>query len=137
MELSMQNLDAKKLALMALRKKLRQLEMATEGETSEQEENMSDLSTDEKGYSNQVEDAREEADTMAAAEGEDGEKEVSVEMEIEGDTGGMEALYKRMREDFGSEPESRKATGKKVSMRGGMSGMGAMKQAMIMGKKKK
>ena len=122
---------------MALRKKLRQLEMATEGETSEQEENMSDLSTDEKGYSNQVEDAREEADTMAAAEGEDGEKEVSVEMEIEGDMGGMEALYKRMREDFGSEPESRKATGKKVSMRGGMNGMGAMKQAMIMGKKKK
>jgi hypothetical protein len=136
MELSMQNLDAKKLALMALRKKLRQLEMATEGETSEQEENMSDLSTDEKGYSNQVEDAREEADTMAAAEGEDGEKEVSVEMEIEGDMGGMEALYKRMREDFGSEPESRKATGKKVSMRGGMSsGMEAMQK--VMSKKKK
>ena len=133
----MQNLDAKKLALMALRKKLRQLEMATEGETSEQDQNMGDLSTDEKGYSNQVEDAREEADTMAAAEGEDGEKEVSVEMEIEGDTGGMEALYKRMKEDFGAEPESRKATGKKVSMRGGMNGMGAMKQAMIMGKKKK
>ncbi len=132
----MQNLDAKKLALMALRKKLRQLEMATEGETSEQEENMSDLSTDEKGYSNQVEDAREEADTMAAAEGEDGEKEVSVEMEIEGDMGGMEALYKRMREDFGSEPESRKATGKKVSMRGGMSsGMEAMQK--VMSKKKK
>jgi hypothetical protein len=136
MELIMQNLDAKKLALMALRKKLRQLEMATEGETSEQEENMSDLSTDEKGYSNQVEDAREEADTMAAAEGEDGEKEVSVEMEIEGDMGGMEALYKRMREDFGSEPESRKATGKKVSMRGGMSsGMEAMQK--VMSKKKK
>ena len=132
----MQNLDAKKLALMALRKKLRQLEMATEGETSEQEENMSDLSTDEKGYSNQVEDAREEADTMAAAEGEDGEKEVSVEMEIEGDMGGMEALYKRMREDFGAEPESRKATGKKVSMRGGMSsGMEAMQK--VMSKKKK
>jgi hypothetical protein len=136
MELIMQNLDAKKLALMALRKKLRQLEMATEGETSEQEENMSDLSTDEKGYSNQVEDAREEADTMAAAEGEDGENEVSVEMEIEGDMGGMEALYKRMREDFGSEPESRKATGKKVSMRGGMSsGMEAMQK--VMSKKKK
>jgi hypothetical protein len=136
MELIMQNLDAKKLALMALRKKLRQLEMATEGETSEQEENMSDLSTDEKGYSNQVEDAREEADTMAAAEGEDGEKEVSVEMEIEGDMGGMEALYKRMREDFGAEPESRKATGKKVSMRGGMSsGMEAMQK--VMSKKKK
>lgn len=133
----MQNLDAKKLALMALRKKLRQLEMATEGESSEQDENMGDLSTDEKGYSNQVEDAREEADTMAAAEGEDGEKEVSVEMEIEGDEGGMEALYKRMREDFGSEPESRKASGKKVAMRGGMNGAGAMKQAMIMGKKKK
>lgn len=132
----MQNLDAKKLALMALRKKLRQLEMATEGETSEQEENMSGLSTDEKGYSNQVEDAREEADTMAAAEGEDGEKEVSVEMEIEGDMGGMEALYKRMREDFGAEPESRKATGKKVSMRGGMSsGMKAMQK--VMSKKKK
>jgi hypothetical protein len=136
MELIMQNLDAKKLALMALRKKLRQLEMATEGETSEQEENMSGLSTDEKGYSNQVEDAREEADTMAAAEGEDGEKEVSVEMEIEGDMGGMEALYKRMREDFGAEPESRKATGKKVSMRGGMSsGMKAMQK--VMSKKKK
>jgi hypothetical protein len=136
MELIMQNLDAKKLALMALRKKLRQLEMATEGETSEQDANLGDLSTDEKGYSNQVEDAREEADTMAAAEGEDGEKEVSVEMEIEGDTGGMEALYKRMREDFGSEPESRKATGKKVSMRGGMSsGMEAMQK--VMSKKKK
>ena len=132
----MQNLDAKKLALMALRKKLRQLEMATEGETSEQDANMGDLSTDEKGYGNQVEDAREEADTIAAAEGEDGEKEVSVEMEIEGDTGGMEALYKRMREDFGSEPESRKATGKKVSMRGGMSsGMEAMQK--VMSKKKK
>jgi hypothetical protein len=135
MELIMQNLDAKKLALMALRKKLRQLEMATEGETSEQDANMGDLSTDEKGYSNQVEDAREEADTMAAAEGEDGEKEVSVEMEIEGDTGGMEALYKRMREDFGAEPESRKATGKKVSMRGGMCGAEAMQK--VIGKKKK
>jgi hypothetical protein len=110
--------------------------MATEGETSEQDQNMGDLSTDEKGYSNQVEDAREEADTIAACEGEDGEKEVSVEMEIEGDTGGMEALYKRMREDFGSEPESRKATGKKVSMRGGMSsGMEAMQK--VMSKKKK
>lgn len=132
----MQNLDAKKLALMALRKKLRQLEMETSGSSEEQASNMDDLSTDEKGYSNQVEDAREEADTMAAAEGEDGEKEVSVEMEIEGDTGGMEALYKRMREDFGSEPESRKATGKKVSMRGGMSsGMEAMQK--VMSKKKK
>ena len=132
----MQNLDAKKLALMALRKKLRQLEMETAGSSEEQASNMDDLSTDEKGYSNQVEDAREEADTMAACEGEDGEKEVSVEMEIEGDTGGMEALYKRMREDFGSEPESRKATGKKVSMRGGMSsGMEAMQK--VMSKKKK
>lgn len=132
----MQNLDAKKLALMALRKKLRQLEMETSGASPEQSSNMDDLSTDEKGFSNQVEDAREEADTIAAVDGEDGEKEVSVEMEIEGDTGGMEALYKRMREDFGSEPESRKATGKKVSMRGGMSsGMEAMKQ--VMSKKKK
>jgi hypothetical protein len=132
----MQNLDAKKLALMALRKKLRQLEMETAGSSEEQASNMDDLSTDEKGYSNQVEDAREEADTMAACEGEDGEKEVSVEMELEGDTGGMEELYKRMREDFGSEPESRKATGKKVSMRGGMSsGMEAMQK--VMSKKKK
>jgi hypothetical protein len=41
-----------------------------------------------------------------------------------------------MREDFGSEPESRKATGKKVSMRGGMSsGMEAMQK--VMSKKKK
>lgn len=132
----MQNLDAKKLALMALRKKLRQLELETSGASPEQSSNMDDLSTDEKGFSNQVEDAREEADTMAAAEGEDGEKEVSVEMEIEGDTGGMEALYKRMKEDFGAEPESRKATGKKVSMRGGMSsGMEAMQK--VMSKKKK
>jgi hypothetical protein len=136
MELIMQNLDAKKLALMALRKKLRQLEMETSGASPEQASNMDDLSTDEKGFSNQVEDAREEADTIAASEGEDGEKEVSVEMELEGDTGGMEALYKRMREDFGSEPESRKATGKKVSMRGGMSsGMEAMQK--VMSKKKK
>ena len=121
---------------MALRKKLRQLELETSGASPEQSSNMDDLCTDEKGFSNQVEDAREEADTMAAAEGEDGEKEVSVEMEIEGDTGGMEALYKRMKEDFGAEPESRKATGKKVSMRGGMSsGMEAMQK--VMSKKKK
>lgn len=133
----MQNLDAKKLALMALRKKLRQLEMETSGASPEQASNMDDLSTDEKGYGNQVEDAREEADTMAAAEGEDGEKEVSVEMEIEGDTGGMEALYKRMKEDFGAESESRKATGQKVAMRGGMNGGMAMHKAMMMGKKKK
>jgi hypothetical protein len=135
----MQNLDAKKLALMALRKKLRQLEMETSGASPEQASNMDDLSTDEKGYNNQVEDAREEADTMAAAEGEDGEKEVSIEMEVEGEgapSGGMEELYKRMKEDFGAEPESRKATGKKVSMRGGMSsGMEAMQK--VMSKKKK
>ena len=133
----MQNLDAKKMALVALRRKLRQMEMEIGGENSEQEENLGEISTDEKGYNNQVEDAREEGDATAAAEGEDGEKEVSVEMEIEGDTGGMEELYNRMREDFGAEPESRKAAGKKVSMRGGMNGaMGAMHQAM-MGKKKK
>lgn len=132
----MQNLDAKKLALMALRKKLRQLELETNGESSEQDANLGDLSTDEKGYSNQIEDSREEADVIAASDGEDGEKEVSVEMEIEGDTGGMEELYKRMREDFGAEPESRKVAGKKVSMRGGMcSGAEAMKK--VIGKKKK
>lgn len=130
----MQNLDAKKLALMALRKKLRQLELETNGEPSEGP--LGDLSTDEKGYSNQVEDAREEAEVISAVDGEDGEKEVSIEMEVEGPSDGMEELYKRMREDFGAEPESRKVAGKKVSMRGGMcSGAEAMQK--VIGKKKK
>lgn len=136
----MQNLDAKKMALVALRRKLRQMEMEIGGENSEQEENLGEISTDEKGYNNQVEDAREEGDATAAAEGEDGEKEVSIELEVEAEgapSGGMEELYNRMREDFGAEPESRKAAGKKVSMMGGMNGaMGAMHKAMI-GKKKK
>lgn len=133
----MQELEAKKLALMALRKKLRQLELEVGGNKSEL--GAGELSTDEKGFGNQVEDAREEADVIAATDGEDGEKEVSIEIEAEGlPVDGMEELYSRMREDFGAEPESRKAVGKKVSLRGGMNdGMAAVHKAIMMGKKKK
>ena len=77
---------------------------------------------------NMKEDARAEAEAEAASEGEDGEKSTSIELEIESEdpkaASSMEDLYKRMAEEFGSLPESRKAAGKKRSMLGGMGGMG-------------
>jgi hypothetical protein len=136
MELNMESLDAKKLALAALRRKVRQLE---------QENSMSDMSTDEKGYNNQVEDAREEGEVRAVTEGE-GRPQLSLELEVEneseGDDGEKEGgllseLHKRMREDFRAEPESRKAQGKKVSLHGGMNEVvSTVHKFMKLGKKK-
>jgi len=133
----MESLDAKKLALAALRRKVRQLE---------QENSMSDMSTDEKGYNNQVEDAREEGEVRAVTEGH-GKPQLSLELEVEneseGEDGGEESsgllseLHKRMREDFKAEPESRKAQGKKVSLHGGMNEVvSTVHKFMKLGKKK-
>lgn len=132
----MQNLDAKKMALMMLRKKLRKMELEGEmgGESMEQDENLDQLSTDEKGTNNQAMDAMEEAEAVTSAEGEDGEKEISIEMEVEGadetDTQGMEELYKKMAADFGSMPASREAAGKKKGLfaTGGNGPMAMMKK---------
>ena len=134
----MESLDAKKLALAALRRKVRELE---------QENSMSDMSTDEKGYNNQVEDAREEGEVRAVTEGE-GKPQLSLELEVESEgegeddseeksSGLLSELHKRMREDFKSEPESRKAQGKKVSLHGGMNEVvGVVHKFMKLGKKK-
>ena len=136
----MESLDAKKLALAALRRKVRELE---------QENSMSDMSTDEKGYNNQVEDAREEGEVRAVTEGE-GKPQLSLELEVENEnesegeddseeksSGLLSELHKRMREDFKSEPESRKAQGKKVSLHGGMNEVvGVVHKFMKLGKKK-
>ena len=134
----MESLDAKKLALAALRRKVRELE---------QENSMSDMSTDEKGYNNQVEDAREEGEVRAVTEGE-GKPQLSLELEVENEgegegegeeksSGLLSELHKRMREDFGAEPESRKATGKKVSLRGGVNEVvHTVHKFMKLGKKK-
>ena len=138
----MESLDAKKLALAALRRKVRELE---------QENSMSDMSTDEKGYNNQVEDAREEGEVRAVTEGE-GKPQLSLELEVENEnesegegeddseeksSGLLSELHKRMREDFKSEPESRKAQGKKVSLRGGVNEVvSTVHKFMKLGKKK-
>jgi hypothetical protein len=130
----MEGLDAKKLALVALRRKVRELE---------QENSMSDMSTDEKGYNNQVEDAREEGEVRAVTEGE-GKPQLSLELEVENESedgeeksGLLSELHKRMREDFKSEPESRKAQGKKVSLHGGMNEVvSTVHKFMKLGKKK-
>jgi len=136
----MESLDAKKLALAALRRKVRELE---------QENSMSDMSTAEKGYNNQVEDAREEGEVRAVTEGE-GKPQLSLELEVENEnesegeddseeksSGLLSELHKRMREDFKSEPESRKAQGKKVSLRGGVNEVvHTVHKFMKLGKKK-
>lgn len=134
----MEGLDAKKLALVALRRKVRELE---------QENSMSDMSTDEKGYNNQVEDAREEGEVRAVTEGH-GKPQLSLELEVENESEGeddseekssglLSELHKRMREDFKSEPESRKAQGKKVSLHGGMNEVvSTVHKFMKLGKKK-
>lgn len=115
------NLDAKMLALKELKKKLRKLEMEAEMGVSEDEmEGVDgDLSNKERGENNMVEDARELAEVEQAVDGEDGEKEVSIEIEAEGSGEGMEDLYKRMMEEFGGMPESRKAAGSKKGMMAG------------------
>jgi hypothetical protein len=114
--------EAKMLALQALRRKLRKMEL--EDEVGVGEENMvGELDSMEKGVNNQAEDAREMGETEAAADGEDGEKEVSIEIEAEGlDEGSMADLYERMKAEMGAEPPSRAASGQKKGFLGGMSG---------------
>lgn len=131
----MQNMDVKKAALEALRKKIAKLEL--EAEMGDEVTAGDDLDLlEEKGASNMEESARAEAESEAASEGEDGEKGVSIEMEIESDdpkaSEGMEDLYKRMAEEFGALPLSRKAGGLKKAL---MAGKG-QKQEMF-GKKRK
>lgn len=119
--------EAKMLALKALRRKLRKMEM--EDEMGIGEENLEgEMDSMEKGPNSQMEDAREMGEVEAAADGEDGEKEMSIEIEAEGDTGSMEELYKRMAQEFGAEPASRAAQGKKKGMFGGMMGGKEMKR---------
>jgi hypothetical protein len=76
-----------------------------------------------KGPANMEAEAQAEAESEAAVDGEDGEKGVSIEMELESDdpaaAEGMEDLYARMAEEFSAMPESRKAAGSKKSLFGG------------------
>lgn len=129
----MMNMEAKLMAMKALRRKLRKMELEGDleegmnGDGLEQE-----LDNKERGMNNVEEDAREIGEVESAVDGEDGEKEVSVEIEAEGDTGSMADLYKRMAAEFGAEPASREASGKKRSFLAGQ------KPGMIMaGKSKK
>ena len=128
----MMNMEAKMMAMKALRRKLRKMElegaMGDEmgGDGLEQE-----LDNQERGMNNTEEDAREIGEVESAVDGEDGEKEVSIEIEAEGDAGSMEDLYARMAKEFGAEPASREATGKK---RGFMAGP---KSPMMMAGKSK
>jgi hypothetical protein len=130
----MQNMDAKMMALKALRAKIRKMEM--EDETQETQDGVAgDLDSTEQGMNNITEDAREVGEALTSADGEDGEKQVSLELEIEGaDSGTMTDLYKRMAEEFGAMPKSRTAPEKKT-FRGGM-GNGPM-AGMMAGKKRK
>ena len=130
----MQNMDAKMMALKALRAKIRKMEM--EDETQEPQDGVAgDLDSTEQGMNNITEDAREVGEALTSADGEDGEKEVSLELELEGaDAGTMTDLYKRMAEEFGAMPKSRTAPEKKT-FRGGM-GNGPM-AGMMAGKKRK
>ena len=116
------NMEAKMMAMKALRRKLRKMELGgAEGEGLEQEN----------GMNNAEEDAREMGEVESAVDGEDGEKEISIEVEAEGDSGSMSDLYARMAKEFGAEPASREATGKK---RGFMAGP---KSPMMMAGKSK
>jgi hypothetical protein len=130
----MQNMDAKMMALKALRAKIRKMEM--EDETQEPQDGVAgDLDSTEQGMNNITEDAREVGEALTSADGEDGEKEVSLELELEGaDSGTMTDLYKRMAEEFGAMPKSRTAPEKKT-FRCGM-GNGPM-AGMMAGKKRK
>lgn len=132
----MMNLEAKKMAIAALKKKLYKLQLEDAGMGTEKE--MSTEAGDlqqagEIGENNILEDAREEGEVVSATDGEDGEKEISLEIEAEGSGEGMEELYKRMREEFNSMPKSRAANGEKKTM---MAGGGRMER-MMAGKKSK
>lgn len=117
----MLGMDEKALLIKALKKKLAKLAMEDGAGVAEAEMEGAegDISNMERGANNMEEDAREAAEVEQAVDGEDGEKEVSIEIEAEGDAGSMEDLYKRMADEFGSMPESRKAAGAKKGMRGG------------------
>jgi hypothetical protein len=130
----MQNMDAKMMALKALRAKIRKMEM--EDETQEPQDGVAgDLDSTEQGMNNITEDAREVGEALTSADGEDGEKEVSLELELEGaDSGTMTDLYKRMAEEFGAMPKSRTAPEKKT-FRGGMGN--GQTAGMMAGKKRK
>jgi hypothetical protein len=111
--------EAKMLALQALRRKLRKMEL--EDEVGVGEENMEgELDSMEQGVNNQAEDAREMGEMEAAVDGEDGEKEMSIEIEAEGDGASMADLYERMKAEMGAEPPSRAASGQKKGFFGGM-----------------
>lgn len=131
----MQNMDVKRAALEALRKKIAKLELELGMEDEVTASDDLDI-VDEKGPGNMEEAAREEAEVEAAVDGEDGEKETSIELSIESEdpeaAGGMEDLYKRMAEDFSAVPPSRAAGGAKKALMGGSSPLMAM-----MGKKKR
>lgn len=131
----MQNMDVKKAALEALRKKIAKLELEAElGQEVTAGDDMDLL--EEKGPANMEESARAEAESEAATEGEDGEKGVSIDLEIESDdpeaAAGMEDLYKRMASEFGAEAPSRAAAGLKKALMGGNA-----KPMAMMGKKRK
>lgn len=128
----MMNMEAKMMAMKALRRKLRKMELeGGMGEGMNGNGMEGELDNQLRGDNNIEEDAREIGEVESAVDGEDGEKEVSIEVEAEGDAGSMADLYKRMAAEFGAEPASREAAGKK---RGFMAGP---KPAMMMGKGKK
>jgi hypothetical protein len=118
----MQNMDMKRAALEALRKKIAKLELEMEmGDEVTAGDDM-DLA-EEKGPANMEANAMAEAESEAAVDGEDGEKGVSIEMELESDdpeaAKGMEDLYSRMASEFSAMPASRQAAGSKKSLFGG------------------
>jgi hypothetical protein len=123
MELIMQNMDMKRAALEALRKKIAKLELELGMEDEVTASDDMDIG-DEKRPEKMASDALAEAEAEAATEGEDGEKGVSIEMEMESDdpaaAEGMEDLYKRMADEFSAVPASRAAAGSKKGLLGGM-----------------
>lgn len=138
MELIMQNMDLKRAAIEALRKKIAKLELEADMGDEVNAGDDLDVGSEERGLENMAEGARAEAEADAATEGEDGEKGVSIEMEMESEdpeaAKGMEELYKRMAEEFSGMPESRKAAGMK---RGKLAGIGGGLEAVLKGKSKK
>lgn len=131
----MQNMDMKRAALEALRKKIAKLELEMELDDEVTASDDMDMA-EEKGAANMEANAQAEAEAEAAVDGEDGEKGVSIEMEMESDdpeaAAGMEDLYSRMAEEFSAMPASRQAAGSKKSLFGG-----SPSAPMKMGKKRK
>jgi hypothetical protein len=107
----MENMDMKRAALEELRKKIAKLELEME---------MADEVSPEGDMEASVMPESEAEPTM---EGEDGEKGVSIEMEMESENPeaakGMEDLYSRMASEFSAMPASRQAAGSKKSFFGG------------------